>query len=153
VLLAITAASNENSEYSATSRTLLNAVARDLDIGRRIAAYRRIIAIADAISPHDHVPRAERVDGIAVLPGTAGAGLESSMRLSATRVAVIADRGAQISMPLSLVPKIGCRETIRPRASNDTTPWSRFRQDIAADVARNLLQPDSIAAVPVFRNR
>src|SRR4029077_7325211 len=55
---------------------IADAVARYLNIGCRIAAHRRIIAVADAITPHDHVAGAEGIDGVAVLPGATGAGLD-----------------------------------------------------------------------------
>ena len=72
-----------------------DAVAGDLDVGRRIAAHRRIIAIADAVAAHDDVAGAKRVDGVAVLAGAAGAGLDVLDAVVEHQRAVVADRGAQ----------------------------------------------------------
>src|SRR5471032_1771877 len=94
VLLAITAPSNENSEYSATSRTpetLLPVIwMLDAELPRT-----GIIAIADAVAAHDDIAGAKRVDGVAVLPGAAGAGLDVLDTVVGDLRAVIADRRAQ----------------------------------------------------------
>ena len=50
-------------------------------------------------------------------------------------------------MPLSSVPRMVLRDTIRPSASNDTTAVvAMLGEDVAADVAGDLLEPDAVAA-------
>ena len=97
-----------------------DAVARDLDVGRRIAAHRRIIAIADAIAAHDHVAGAKRVDGVAVLSGAAGAGLDVLDAVVEHLRAVVADRGAQDFDAVVVGAVMVLRATSRPCASNET---------------------------------
>ena len=50
-------------------------------------------------------------------------------------------------MPLSLVPVMVLRETIRPvRVERDDRGRRGVRDDVAGDVARDLLEPDAVAA-------
>ena len=50
-------------------------------------------------------------------------------------------------MPLSLVPRMVLRATIRPSASNETIAVvGDVGDDVAADVAGDLLEPDAVAA-------
>jgi len=55
----------------------------------------RIVAIADAVAAHDHIAGTKRIDGVAILSGAAGAGLDVLDPVVDHHGAVVADRGAQ----------------------------------------------------------
>src|SRR6266702_4361729 len=109
-------------------------------------------------------------------PEPPGPALMSSMRLSATSVPSSPIPVRRISMPLSLVPTMVLRETLRPLASNDATavegdaseanrigavaldrrgPASEdeFRRAAYADQLHAIRQPQQSAAVDTGRQR
>ncbi len=59
-----------------------------------VAAHRRVIAIADAIAGDDDIARTIGVDGVAILTGAAGTGLDVLDTIVDHLRAVIADGGA-----------------------------------------------------------
>ena len=77
---AITAPSNENPMQRHLA-DLADAVSRDLDVGRRIAAHRGVIRSCGCGFPHNHIAGAKCVHGVAVLSEPPGPALMSSMRL------------------------------------------------------------------------
>ena len=80
-------------------------------------------------------------------PEPPGPALMSSMRLSSTSVPSSPIAVRRISMPLSLVPRMVLRDTIRPCASNEVMPvTAMLRKNVAADIAGHILEPDAVAA-------
>src|SRR5437764_8687601 len=121
VLLAITAPSNENSEYSATSRTsetLLPVIwMLEAELPRTAEYSQFLMRLPRTIT----LPARKALMALPYWPEPPGPALMSSMRLSATSVPSSPIALRRISMPLSLVPVMVLRTTLRPLASNETT--------------------------------
>ena len=126
---------------------IADAVARYLDVRGRVAAHRGIVAVADAVAPHDHVAGAERVDGVAVLAGAAGACLDVLDAVVRNQRAVVADRRAQ---DLDAVVIGALDRVARHDQAECVERYHRGRRDsgkdIAGDIAGHLLQPDAVTA-------
>ena len=123
----------------------------DLDVGRRIAAHRGIIAVADAVAAHDDIAGAKRVDGVAVLPGAAGTGLDVLDAVVEHQRAVIADRGAQDLDAVVVGAEDGvARDQQAPRVERDDRGGGGVGDDVAADIAGNLFEPDAGAAAACY---
>src|SRR5450631_691519 len=126
---------------------IADAVARDLDIGCRIAAHRGIVAIADAIAAHDHVAGAKRIDGVAVLSGAAGAGLDVLDAVVCDQRAVVADGVAQDFDAVVAGADNGvARNDEALRIERDNGCRGCRGNDVAADIAGDVFQPDAVAA-------
>jgi hypothetical protein len=110
-------------------------------------AHRGIVAILDAISAHDHVAGAKHVDGVAVLSGAAGAGLDVLDAVVRDQRAVVADGGAQDLDAVVVGRGDGvARHDQAPGVERHHRGCGCSGDDVAADIAKNLFEPDRVAA-------
>src|SRR4029453_10922031 len=112
-----------------------------------IAAHRRIVAVLDAIAAHDDIAGAEGVDGVAILAGAAGAGLDVLDAVVEHERAVITDCGAQDldAVVVGAQDRVA-RDDQAKRIERDHSRGGDISEDVARDVAGDLLEPDAVAA-------
>src|SRR6202011_2961279 len=111
-----------------------------------IAAHGRVVAIADAVAAHDDVAGAKRVDGVAVVAGAAGAGLDVRDAVVEHLRAVVADGGAQDFDAVVVGTLNGvARNQQALRVERYDRGGGGIGDDVAADVAGDVLEPDAVA--------
>src|SRR5882724_3574179 len=122
-------------------------VAGDLDVRRRVAAHAGVVAIFDAIASDDDVAGAQGVDGVAVLPGAAGARFDVLDAVVRDQRAVVADRRAQ---DFDTVVAGACDAVARDdqafRIERHDRRHRGVADDVAADIALDLFEPDRATA-------
>src|SRR5262249_44500922 len=103
--------------------------------------------VPDTVAAHDHVAGAEGVDGVAVLAGAAGTGLDVFDTVVEHQRSIVADRGAQdLDAVVVRAQDRVARDDQAERVEGDNGRRGDVGEDVLRDVAGDLLEPDAVAA-------